>query len=396
MPTAKPAAACDMTKNTPPDSLPFLPYGSQVIAEDDLAAVEAALRSAWLTTGPQVNTFEEAVADYAGARHGVAVSSGTAALHAAMAAIGVGPGDEVIVPAMTFAATANAVIYQGGTPIFADVESDTLLLDPESVAARITNKTKAVVAVDYAGHPCGYEALKAITDHHGVRLVADACHSLGAAYHGRPVGTLADCTIFSFHPVKHITTGEGGMVVTDDPDLALRMRRFRNHGISTDHRQREAQGTWQYAMVELGFNYRITDFQCALGSSQLAKLPAFLARRRQLARLYTQALAPLATLAPLSVRPQVNPAWHLYVVRLLGENPREIIFQGLRERGIGVNVHYLPVYWHPFYQQRFGYPKGLCPVAEAAYETILSLPLWPGMTDDQVERVTQEIGRLLR
>ena len=380
-----------MNKQAGSSGLPFLPYGRQVIGEDDIAAVVAALRSDWLTTGPRVNEFERAVAEFCGARHGVAVSSGTAALHAAMAAIGIGPGDEVIVPAMTFAATANAVVYQGGTPVFADVEAETLLLDPNSVQERITARTKAIVAVDYAGQPCDYSALRALADRHGLRLVADACHSLGAEFKGRKVGTLADCTVFSFHPVKHLTTGEGGMVLTEDDELATSMRRFRNHGISTDHRQREAIGTWQYEMVELGYNYRISDFQCALGTSQLAKLPVFLARRREIAAQYREAFAGSATIRPLAVRPEGLSAWHLYVVRLAGGVVRETVFHQLRERGIGVNVHYLPVHLHPFYQERFGLRPGLCPVAESAYEAILSLPIWPGMNEEQVERVVREL-----
>lgn len=385
-----------MTKNANTiQELPFLPYGRQVISEDDIAAVVAALRSPWLTTGPRVGEFEAAVCAFTGAQYGVAVSSGTAALHATMAAIGVGPDDEVIVPAMTFAATANAVVYQGGTPVFADVEADTLLIDPASVENRLTKKTKAIVAVDYAGQPCDYPALRAITERHGLRLIADACHSLGAEEDGIKVGTLADMTVFSFHPVKHITTGEGGMVVTDNPDLAETMRRFRNHGISTDHRQREALGTWQYAMVELGYNYRITDFQCALGMSQLAKLPSFLERRRELARLYDQAFAPLQAIRPLAVRPRVISAWHLYVVRLQDASSRAAVFQGLRERGIGVNVHYLPVHLHPFYQERFGYRKGLCPVAESAYECLLTLPLHHGMTTNDVHMVIKTLGEIL-
>ena len=375
-------------------ALPFLPYGRQVIGEDDIAAVVAALRSAWLTTGPRVNEFEQAVADFCGVRHGVAVSSGTAALHAAMAAIGIGPGDEVIVPAMTFAATANAVVYQGGTPVFADVEADTLLLDPNSVKEQISARTKAIVAVDYAGQPCDYKALRAIADRNGLRLVADACHSLGAESDGKKVGTLADCTVFSFHPVKHITTGEGGMVVTEDAVLAASMRRFRNHGIATDHRQREAIGTWQYEMVELGYNYRITDFQSALGMSQLLKLPAFIERRRRIAGQYSEAFSGSPAIRPLAIRPETVSAWHLYVVQLAGGIFREKAFRQLRERGIGVNVHYLPVHLHPFYQERFGLRPGLCPVAEAAYEVILSLPIWPGMDDDQVARVVREMSAL--
>lgn len=372
----------------------FLPYGRQVICDDDIEAVVQALRSPWLTTGPMVGEFEQAVATFSGARHGIAVSSGTAALHTAMAAIGIGPGDEVIVPAMTFAATANAVIYQGGTPVFADVEADTLLIDPASVVKRICKQTKAIVAVDYAGQPCDYQALKSIAEQHNLWLIADACHSLGAEENSKKVGTLADCTIFSFHPVKHITTGEGGMVVTDNPDLAEHMRRFRNHGISTDHRQREATGTWQYDMVELGYNYRITDFQCALGISQLAQLPAFLDRRRHIARQYNAAFSESQSIRPLTMRPQTVSAWHLYVVRLGGMIGRESAFHRLRERGIGVNVHYLPVYLHSFYREKLGTQQGLCPIAEKAYTEILSLPIWPGMDENQTAKVIDELERL--
>ena len=373
---------------------PFLPYGHQMIDEDDIAAVANVLRSDWLTTGPKVEEFEQAVAAFCGAGHGVAVSSGTAALHAALHAIGIGPGDEVIVPAMTFAATANAVVYQGGTPVFADVEADTLLIDPASVAARITSRTKAVVAVDYAGQPCDYDALRRLADRHGLRLVADACHSLGGEWNGRQVGRLAELTVFSFHPVKHITTGEGGMVATDDHRLASTMRRFRNHGIATDHRQREASGAWQYEMVELGYNYRLSDLQCALGTSQLTKLPEFLKRRRQIATRYDQAFAGQDAIRPLCIRTPALSAWHLYVVRLKDAATRELAFRRLRQDGIGANVHYLPVHLHPFYRRRFGYGPDLCPVAEAAYEEILSLPIWPGMGGEQVQRVIRGLLEL--
>ncbi|MBI4644840.1 MAG: aminotransferase class I/II-fold pyridoxal phosphate-dependent enzyme, partial [Deltaproteobacteria bacterium] len=278
-----------------------IPYARQWIEEDDVAAVCEVLRSDWLTTGPKVGEFEEALCRLVGARHGVAVSSGTAALHAAMFALGVGPGDEVIVPAMTFAASANCVAFQGGTPIFADVEPETLLLDPAQVEAKITSRTKAVVAVDYSGHPCDYDTLKAITDRHGLALVADACHSLGAGYRGRPVGSLAHLNTFSFHPAKHITTGEGGMVTTDDPELARRLRIFRNHGITSDLQQRQRQGTWFYEMVDLGYNYRLTDFQSALGISQLRKLPGWVARRQDLALRYDLAWENLPTVVPLKV-----------------------------------------------------------------------------------------------
>ncbi|MBU0675245.1 MAG: UDP-4-amino-4,6-dideoxy-N-acetyl-beta-L-altrosamine transaminase [Proteobacteria bacterium] len=369
-------------------------YGRQLIDEDDIAAVSAVLRSDWLTTGPMVAAFEEAVAAFTGAGYGAAVSSGTAALHAALHALGIGPGDEVIVPAITFVATANAVLYQGATPVFADVEPGTLLIDPEAVRTRITPMTRAIIAVDYAGQPCRYERLRQIADEYGLALVADACHSLGGATATGRVGTLADLTVFSFHPVKHITTGEGGMVVTDDGELAASVRRFRNHGIDTDHRQREEKGVWHYEMVELGMNYRLSDLQCALGMSQLAKLPGWLARRREIARQYTTSFSKNPLVQPLEVRPEVAHAFHLYVIRLDRSIHRKTFFGGMRERGIGVNVHYQPVYLHPHYRQRFGFASGLCPVAEAAYETIISLPMHHGLDDRAVARVIKEVGDL--
>lgn len=380
-----PVPAADVTPLT------YLPYGRQQIGEDDIAAVVEALRSDWLTTGPKVGEFEAAVAVFCGAAHGVAVSSGTAALHAAMHGIGIKPGDEVIVPAMTFAATANCVVYLGGIPVFADVDPETLLIDPEDVARRITAKTRAIIAVDYAGQPCDYDALREVAEAHHLALVADACHSLGGSYKGNPVGKLADCTVFSFHPVKHITTGEGGMVVTDNPELAARMRRFRNHGIDSDHRQREVAGTWAYQMVALGYNYRLTDFQAALGINQLRKLPAWLGVRRSLAAAYDAALSDLASVRPIAVRRGNGHAFHLYVVRLADSSQRGRIFAALRQQGVGVNVHYLPVHLHPYYRESFRTAPGLCPKAEEAYEHILTLPLHQGMVAEDVDRVVHAL-----
>ena len=358
---------------------PFIPYGRQVIEDDDIQTVCEALRSDYLTTGPKVAEFERELAGKVEAGEAVALSSGTAALHAAMFAVGVGPGDEVIVPPMTFAATANCVLYQGGIPVFADVEPDTLLIDPAAVEQKISSRTKAIIGVDYAGQPCDWDALRFLADAYGLALVADGCHALGASYQGRPVGTLADMTVFSFHPVKHITTGEGGVVVTDDVGLAERLRIFRNHGISIDHHQRAESGSWFYEMTELGYNYRITDIQCALGASQLAKLDRFLARRRELAALYDEGLQTKLGLEPLAVKPGVEHAFHLYVVKTGEGVDRKELFDSLRRQGVGVNVHYIPVHLHPYYRRELGTGAGLCPTAESAYEMILSLPLHPSM-----------------
>jgi perosamine synthetase len=362
-----------------------IPYGRQTIEQADIDAVVSVLRGDWLTTGPTVAEFERQFAWSVGAAEAVAVNSGTAALHCAMAALDVGPGDEVIVPALTFAATANCVVYRGGTPVFADVDPDTLLLDPASAAARITPRTRAIVAVDYAGQPCDYDALRALADRHGLALVADACHSLGATYRDRPVGSLADLSAFSFHPVKPLTTGEGGMVTTEDAAWAQWMRSFRNHGITTDHRQREAAGSWFYEMVELGFNYRLTDLQCALGLAQLPRLRGWVRRRQDIALRYDAAFLADAAITPLVTRPDCTHGYHLYVVRVAGD--RRQAFAELRERGIGVQVHYIPVHLQPFYRDRFGTRPGLCPIAEAAYEQVLSLPIFPAMTDADVDRV---------
>jgi len=376
----------------------MIPYGRQSVDDEDIQFVVEVLRSDWLTTGPMVEKFEQAVADFVGSEYAVAVSSGTAGLHAAMAAVGINTGDEVIVPTMTFAATANAVVFQGGRPVFVDVLPNTLLIDPSEVEAKITSRTKAIVTVDYAGQPCDYDALRAISDKHRLTLIADACHSLGAEYKGRKVGTLADLTVFSFHPVKHITTGEGGMIVTDNREYAEKMRRFRNHGISTDHRQRSGNGTWFYEMTDLGYNYRLTDFQCALGLSQLQKLPAWIERRREIAREYDLAFATLHAIKPLDTSADVTHAYHLYVVKLEGAQPersRVAVFEALRKEGIGVNVHYIPVHLHPFYLKRFGTRPGMCPAAEEAYERILSLPIYPTMEDRDVRKVIETVWRVV-
>jgi perosamine synthetase len=375
----------------------LLPYGRHVVDNEDAAATLETLRSGWLTTGPLVSRFERAVAARVGAQHGVAVSSGTAALHAAVFAAGVAAGAEVIAPPLTFAATTNSVLYLGGVPVFADVRPDTLNLDPEAVERCITPRTRAVITVDYAGQPSDLDALRALTRRRGLVLIEDAAHALGAQYRGRLVGTLADLTTWSFHPVKHVTTGEGGMITTDDGALAERCTRFRNHGITSDAAEREARGDWFYEMVDLGFNYRLTDVQCALGLAQLGKLDRFLARREAIAARYRHALADVPGIALPSVASDVRHVWHLFPVLLVLEQlvvDRRTVFAALRAEGIGVNVHYIPVYWHPYYQ-RLGYEKGLCPHAEAAYERLLTLPLFPAMTDADTDDVIRAVRKVL-
>ncbi|MBN9589512.1 MAG: DegT/DnrJ/EryC1/StrS family aminotransferase [Alphaproteobacteria bacterium] len=368
----------------------FLPYGRQEIGDADIKAVIEALVSGWLTTGPRVTEFEQAFARYCGAREGVAVNSGTAALHAAMRALRVEPGDEVIVPALTFAASANAALYEGARPVFADVEQDTLLIDPVCVAMKITARTRAIVAVDYAGQPADYDALRDLAKGRGIALVADACHSPGATYRGRKTGTLADISCFSFHPVKHMTTCEGGMCTTDNSDMAAHMRRFRNHGIDSDHRSREAAGAHAYDMVELGYNYRIPDVLCALGLAQLPRLDGWIAARRRIAALYDAALAGVGDAVPLKLHGDRTHAYHLYVVRLAGHIDRDRVFTRLRAKGIGANVHYGPVHLHSHYRN-LGYGPGMAPVAEAAASQILTLPIFPAMTEADVSRAVSTL-----
>jgi perosamine synthetase len=376
----------------------LLPYGRQSISEEDIQAVVDVLRSDWLTTGPKIGEFEEALAARVGAKYAVAFSSGTAALHGAAFAAGLKPGDEAITSPLTFAATANCVLYQGARPVFAEVSSDTLNLDPDRFAECITKNTRAVLPVDYAGHPADLDPILAVAERHGITVIEDACHALGAEYHGRRAGSIAHMSVFSFHPVKHVATGEGGMVTTDRADLAESLRCFRNHGISSDARQRNASGQWHYEMVLLGFNYRLTDIACALGVSQLNKLEENLARRREIAACYTSAFRNLQTVLAPSVRPDVNPAWHLYPIRVSPpqlNTDRAHVFRALRAENIGVNVHYIPVHLHPYYRNRFGYQGGEYPVAEAAYEQLISLPMFHGMTDEDAEDVINAVTKVM-
>ncbi len=373
-------------------------YSHQYIDEKDISSVIDVLKSDWLTTGPKVPEFEDAFANDVNAKYAVAVSSGTAALHTAMFALGISPGDEVIVPAMTFAATANSVVFQGGTPVFCDVDSDTLLIDPVKAARSVSPRTRAVIAVDYTGHPCDYESLEQVAEFNDITSVSDACHSLGGKYKGRKVGSLAKLNIFSFHPVKHITTGEGGMITTDDEALAKRMRIFRNHGINSSFQQRKQKASWFYEMTTLGFNYRITDFQCALGLSQLKKLPGLISRRQEIAKRYDEAFADSPHINGLGVNPEVSHAYHLYVVKLNLEGltkDRTEIFRNLTRKGVRVNVHYIPVHLHPFYRMNFNTGPGLCPVAEEAYERIISLPLSHNMSDPDVEYIIKTVNRVV-
>jgi perosamine synthetase len=375
----------------------LLPYGRQSITEQDIQAVVDVLRSDWLTTGPKVEEFEEAFAAWVGSKYAVSFSSGTAALHGAAFAAGIGLGDEAITTPLTFAATANCILYQGGTPVFADVMTDTMNIDPERIAEGANSRTKALLPVDYAGHPADLDSILKIAERNGLTVIEDACHALGAEYRQRRVGSISHMTVFSFHPVKHLTTGEGGMVTTDNPKFADALRKFRNHGISSNARDRQREGQWHYEMVLLGFNYRLPDIACALGLQQLGRLDANVARRRAIAARYSAALREMPGAIVPAIAQGVLPAWHLYPIRVDSSRltaGRAEVFRALRAENIGVNVHYVPVHLHPYYRDRFGYKGGEFPNAESAYESLISLPMFHGMTDADVADVISAVEKV--
>jgi UDP-4-amino-4,6-dideoxy-N-acetyl-beta-L-altrosamine transaminase len=375
----------------------MLNYARQCIEQEDIEAVVKVLQGDWLTTGPSVKEFENAISNYVGVKEAVAVNTGTAALHAAAFAAGVGPGDEVIVPPLTFVASANCVLYLGGKPVFADVLADTLNIDPVEIERKITAQTKAIIAVDLTGQPCDHDAIRSIAQRHNLIVIEDAAHALGATYKGKKVGLLQDLTTLSFHPVKHITTAEGGMVLTQDPELAKRMRSFRHHGIDVDLHKRNISNLWVYDVVNLGHNYRIPDVNCALGISQLRKLDSWLVRRREIVARYNQAFSDLPQIKLPYMMPDCESAWHLYCIRLnldMLRVGRETIYKALRAENIGVNVHYIPIHWLSYYQN-LGYRKGESPVAEQAYERLITIPLYPAMSDQDVEDVITAVHKVI-
>ena len=393
----------------------YIPYGRQSIDDADIEAVVKVLKSDYLTTGPAVEAFEKKVADYVGAKYAVAVSNGTAALHVACLAAGIGEGDEVITTPITFAASANCVLYCGGTPVFADIDPDTYNISPEELEKKITSRTKAIIPVHYTGQPCDMDAILEIAHKHDLLVIEDGAHALGASYKGKKIGSIADMTCFSFHPVKPVTTGEGGMIVTDNEELYRRLVLYRSHGITRDKdmmQQYEEQlqqssdpalqeaadmlrgdvidpGGWYYQQLELGYNYRITDISCALGASQMDKLDRFLERRRQIAKKYDEAFADIPQIKTPWQQEGCQSGWHLYMIQTMERSRREV-FDGLRQAGIGVNVHYIPVYRHPYYQ-RNGYAGVHCLNAEAFYERAISLPIFPGLTGQQQDYVIEHV-----
>lgn len=377
----------------------YLAYGKQAIDEQDITAVVEALKGDYLTTGPSVTKFEQQVAEYVGSQYAVAVSNGTAALHIAMVGCGIKSGDEVIVTPMTFAASSNAILYVGAIPVFADIDELTFNIDVKSIESKITNKTKAIVVVDFAGQPVDLEEILEIARKYNLMVIEDGAHALGSEYKGNKVGTLADVTTFSCHPVKPITTGEGGIATTNNPEIYERMKLFRAHGITrkkgtlTDFEQ----GDWYYEQQMLGYNYRLTDIQAALGSSQLHKIDRFIERRREIVAQYNEAFREIEELIIPHEKKDRKSGYHIYVMRINLDQvsaTRKQIYEALKAENIGVNVHYIPVYYHPYYQ-KLGYEKGICPTAESIYEEIITLPLFPTMTSKDVSDVIGAVSKVI-
>lgn len=377
----------------------FLPPFSPYLGEEELDEVLDTLRSGWITMGPKTKRFEELFADYVGSRHAIAVSSCTAGLHLALVAGGIGPGDEVITTPLTFCSTANVVVHQGAVPILADVRIDTFNVDPRGMRKKITPRTKAIIPVHLAGQPCEMDEIRAIAEQHDLQVIEDAAHATGAKYKDRMVGAISDVTVFSFYAIKNLTTGEGGMITTEDEGLAEKMRFLRLHGISTDAWKRySAQGSWYYEVLFPGYKYNMTDIQASLGIHQLARQEKFLEVRQRYAEMYTDAFRDLPEITTPVVKDHVRHAWHLYIIRLNLERltiDRGQFIEALRKENIGTSVHFIPLHLHPYYRERYGFKKGDFPVAESLYEGIVTLPLYPKMSVEDVEDVIKAIRKVV-
>ncbi|WP_421925795.1 UDP-4-amino-4,6-dideoxy-N-acetyl-beta-L-altrosamine transaminase [Lysinibacillus capsici] len=371
----------------------FLSYGRQLIDEDDIQIVIETLRSPFLTQGPKIQQFEQAIANYVGAQYAVAFCNGTAALHAACYAADISEGDEVITSPITFAASANCVRYMGGTVVFADIDANTYNINPEEIRKKITQNTKAIIPVDFTGQPADMDIIMDIAREHNLVVIEDGAHSLGAEYKGKKVGTQADMTMFSFHPVKPITTAEGGIIVTNNKEYYRKLQLFRSHGIEQTDFSAE-QGGWYYEMTDLGYNYRMTDLQAALGLSQMKKIDTFIQQRREIAAFYTETFQGIEGIIVPQQLKGTNSGWHLYMLQLEGIS-RKFVFEQMRFFNIGVHVHYIPVYWHPYYQQ-LGYERGICPIAEKWYEKALTLPIHPKITVEDLSIIVSNIKELIK
>ena len=372
-----------------------IPYGRQSIDEDDVRAVIDVLHSDWLTTGPRVEEFERSICDYCGCQHAVAVNSGTSALDIAIQSLELPKGTEVITTPFTFAATSNALLYNGLVPVNADISRDTRNIDPKDIRKKITDKTGVLLFVDYAGHPCDIAGIREICREYDLFMIEDACHALGAAYDGKKTGSLADMTIFSFHPVKLITTGEGGMVTTNDSSRADMLRLLRSHGIDkTTHRLSETGAPWAYDMVTLGRNYRMTDIQAALGRSQAKKIDVFVQKRTKLSQLYHELLQDIPQIESPVTFQNVTHAWHLYTILLKGIK-RDAVFSYLKSHNIGVNLHYIPIYHFSYYQKYYPQNFSLFPVTENIFKHILTLPLYPELKEEDIHLIVETLKKAI-
>lgn len=374
-------------------------YGHQYIDDADIQAVVDVLKSDFLTCGPKINEAEAKLCEITGAKHAVLISNGTAALHAACFAAGIGPGDEVITTPITFAASANCALYCGGKPVFADINPETYNIAPDSIEKCITERTKAVVAVDFTGQAVEVQRIREICDKHNLIFIEDAAHSLGTRFNGKPIGSLADMTEFSFHPVKTCTAGEGGAITTNDEELYKKLLLFRTHGITrvNEWMDKPSEGGWYYQQVDLGYNYRITDMQAALLSGQLDKLGHFARRRKELVKRYDEAFREIPEIIVQREIPESDTVRHLYIIQLDLEKltcSRKEVYDALQAEGVGVNVHYIPVYFFPYYQN-LGYKMGSCPNAESLYERIISIPLFYSMTDEDQEKVIVAVKKVI-
>lgn len=374
-------------------------YGRQCIEPDDIEAVCSTLSSDFITCGPRVEEMEQKLCEYTGAEYAVAVSNGTAALHCACIAAGIGPGDEVITTPITFAASANCALYCGATPVFADINPETYNIDPQSIADHITEKTKAVVAVDFTGQAVEIDKIRKICDENNLIFIEDAAHSIGTKYNGKRVGSLADFTCMSFHPVKTITGGEGGAVMTNNEEYYRKLVLAHTHGIThdIDLMEEEPEGIWYYEQMALGYNYRITDFQAALIVSQLGKIDRFVKRRKEIVEKYNSSFADVSEIIIQKEIPESDTCRHLYIIQLDLERlncTRREFFDALSAENVQPQVHYIPVYWFPYYR-KMGYEKGLCPNAERLYERIMSIPLYPKMTDQDVNDVIRAVKKVV-
>ena len=372
----------------------YIPYGRQSINEDDIKAVEEVLKSDFLTTGPKIAEFERKFADYVGAKYAVAVSNGTAALHIACMAAGIGKGDEVITTPITFAASANCALYCGATPVFADIDPVTYNISPESVESHVTERTKAIIPVHYTGQTCDMDAIHKIADKYNLIVIEDAAHAVGAEYKGKKIGSLSDMTEFSFHPVKHITCGEGGIVTTNREDLYEKLKLFRTHGITREEKfLHKVDGPWYYEQIDLGYNYRITDIQATLGISQLGRIDKFLEKRKKIAAKYDEAFRDFNGIEIPKQAEYSNSAYHLYVIKV-DKSIRKALFEYLRANNIGVNVHYIPVYTFPYYREH-GYENVKCENAEKLYESIISIPIYYDLSDEEQDYVIDKIKEFM-